>query len=92
MRVVIGYHEFADRYVLYPKLPESWAGGTVRIRNAKKTHTFYLTLKENNQIECRIVSPAGQIVNTTIENYSFRNFTLPLEEPAAAPEAPPAER
>jgi len=31
-------------------------------------------MKDKNQVECRINSSSGPLFNTTIENYSFRNF------------------
>ncbi|MFA6449974.1 MAG: trehalase family glycosidase [bacterium] len=74
VRNVIGFHQFDDRYVMHPCLPDSWAGGVVRIRNPKNSHTIILSLKDNNQVECRISSASGELFNAVIENYSFRNF------------------
>ncbi len=73
-RNIIGFHQFDDRYVLYPCLPDAWAGGTVRIRNPRLSHNIFMSLKENGKVECRIISSAGQLANTTIDNYSFHNF------------------
>jgi hypothetical protein len=79
VRNVIGFHRFSGRYVLNPCLPESWAGGTVKIRMAENSHTIYMSLRDNQKVECRITSSSGGQINTSIDNYSFRNFPFPIE-------------
>jgi hypothetical protein len=75
---IAGFKQFRDRYVLYPKLPESWAGKTLRIGNARLSHNFTLTLRTKTDIDCRINSAGAAPVEMKIENYTFKNIPLPI--------------
>ena len=79
VRNIIGFHQFDDRYVLNPCLPDEWKNGPVGIRVARNSHIIYMTLKDSQKVECSILSSAGEQVSTTIDNYAFKNFPFPIE-------------
>ncbi|HOX27898.1 MAG TPA: trehalase family glycosidase [bacterium] len=80
VREILGYNFFKDRLVIYPKLPEVWLGQTIRIRSGRDPMTICLIPQNNNIIDCVFATAAGPLLETTIENYSFKNFQLPIKK------------
>lgn len=78
---IVGYNRFRDRYVVFPKIPDVWADGMLRIRNTRTMHNFHLTLRKEGKVDCRIISPGGLALDTRLENYTFRNIPLPIGGP-----------